>query len=168
MRRGADRDDAPGAVGHERVVQAEREREVPEVVGGELQLPALGRARLGGRHHACVVDEHVQWARPGRDEGRDRRPVGEVEVLDAHVGIARGFDDLAGRALAGGKVAHRERHVGSRARQRTRRLDSDPGRAAGDDDAATAEVDAACYFRSRRVVSVLRADDRHAEPLVVP
>ena len=157
-----------GAVGRERVVQAEREREVPEVVGRELQLPALGRARLGRRHHAGVVDEHVQGPVQAATKAATDARSARSRCSRAHVGIAGRFDDLAGRALAGGEVAHRERHVGSRARQRTRRLDSDPGRAAGDDDAATAEVDAACYFRSRRVVSVLRADDRHAEPLVVP
>ena len=61
-------DDAAGAVGGQRLAQAEREREVPEVVGRELQLPALGRARLGGRHHAGVVDQHVQRPVQAADE----------------------------------------------------------------------------------------------------
>ena len=167
MRPRADGDDAAGAVGRQRVAQAEREREVAEVIRGELQLPALRRARLGARHDARVVDEDVQRPGPGRDERRDRGAICEVEVLDVHVGIAGRVGDLSGRALAGGEVAHRERHVGSGAGQRTRRLYPDPRCAARHDDAAAREVDAARHLRRRRVVPVIRADGRHPEPLAV-
>ena len=124
-------------------------------VSGDAITPALLTSTCRGPDQAAT--KAATDARSARSRCSTRTPELPVDL-----------DDLSGRALTGGEVAYRERHLGSGARQRPRRLDSDTGRAAGDDDAATAEVDAACDFRSRRVVSVLRADDRHAEPLVVP
>jgi len=61
----------PGPGGGERVVQSVGEREVAEVVGGELQFPALGCALLGGSHDAGVVDEQVRRLVPRLDECRN-------------------------------------------------------------------------------------------------
>ncbi len=49
MTGGADHDDAGGAVGGQRAVQASGESEVPEMVGGELPLPTLFGVLLRGR-----------------------------------------------------------------------------------------------------------------------
>ena len=59
MRAGAQRDDPRLERGGERVVEADGEGEVPEMVGGELHLPALGGVRLGHGHDPRVVDQQV-------------------------------------------------------------------------------------------------------------
>jgi hypothetical protein len=107
---GAERHDPRVAGLGEGVVEAEGEREVPEVVGRELHLPALrGQLELGQRHHAGVVDEQVQRPAPARGEGGDRRAAGQVEPADVDVGVAGGGGDVGGRLLAGAGVAHGER-----------------------------------------------------------
>ena len=72
--------------------------------------------------------------------------------MDAALPVVVG--DLGGGALAGGEVAHGERHLGAGAGQRPRGLDADPRCAAGDDGAAAGQVDAARHLRRRRVVPV--------------
>jgi hypothetical protein len=57
-----DHDDAGGAVGGQRAVQAGGESEVAEMVGGELPLPALFGVLLGTGHDARVVHQHMQRA----------------------------------------------------------------------------------------------------------
>jgi hypothetical protein len=76
----AHRDDPRVAVGGERIVQPEREREVPEMVRGELHLVALGgELELLDRHDAPRCDEDVERAFPRyRAHGRG---VGEVDAL---------------------------------------------------------------------------------------
>ena len=140
-------------------MQSECEREVAEVVGRELQLPALGRELpVGQPHHGGVVDEQVQ--RPGPSPRRTRRPspVGEIEPADVNGGVARRGGDVGGGPFAGLGVAHGERDVGARARERPRRLDADARRAAGHDRAPAAEVDAVDHLRGGRVEAERRGD----------
>ena len=69
---GAERHDPRVAGGGECVVQAECEREVAEVVGRELHLPALrGPLKVGQSHHPGVVDQDVQRSAPVGGEGGD-------------------------------------------------------------------------------------------------
>ena len=150
---------ASPAVG-ERVVQAECEREVAEVVGRELHLPALRRQlELGQRHHAGVVDQDVQRPAPVRDEGGDGRLVGEVEPADVDGGVAGGGGDVGGGPLAGVGVAHGERDFGARAGQRAGGLDPDARRAAGDDRALAREVDAGDHLGGGRVEAEAGLDE---------
>src|SRR5438477_3081957 len=137
MRGRADRYDAGAAGRLERRVEAGRQREVAEVVGRELQLPAVGRVRLGRGHHAGVVDEEVQRAVPALDELGDRLVVGELEVRGGYL-----VADLVRGLLAGFEVANRDRDLGAGNGQRSRGLDPDPGRAAGHDGALAGEIDA--------------------------
>ena len=130
VRARAERDDARVAGGRERFVQAQREREVAEVVGRELAAPSPRGVRLGRRHHAGVVDEDVQRAVPGVRERGDRRAIGEVEVAHVDVGVARRRGDVAAVCSPASSVAHGERdrrrrrpraRAPSRRRCRTRR-----------------------------------------------
>jgi hypothetical protein len=107
-------------------MQAEREREVAEVVGLELELPALrGQLEVRQCHHAGVVDEDVQRARSARYEGGDRGRVRQVEPDDVDRVVTRAGPNVGGRTLAGANVAHGQRHVGARPGQRPCRVDSD-------------------------------------------
>lgn len=102
-------------------MQADREGEVADVVGGELALEARGRAlELLDGHHARVVDEHVQRPVPGGDEGADRVEVGQLERRDADIAV-----DVGGDALAGLGVADGDRYLGAGLRQRAGGLDAD-------------------------------------------
>ena len=80
-----------------------REREVPEVVGADLHLEAVGGPLLRDRHHAGVVDQHVEVAVPGVGERAHRGEVGEVELPDLGVPV-----DRRGRGAASGDVADGE------------------------------------------------------------
>ncbi len=112
------------------------------MVGRELHLPALpGQLEVGQRHHAGVVDEHLQRPAPGRDEGGDRPLVGKIEPADVDGGVARRGGDLGGRSTAGIGVPYGECDLGARARQRACGLDADARRAAGHDRALAAHVD---------------------------
>ena len=75
----------PGLVrGGERIVQPDGEREVAEMVCGELHLvPARRHGQLRHRHHPGVVDQDVERPGPGPDEGRDAGQVAEVDGADA-------------------------------------------------------------------------------------
>ena len=70
-------------------MQSEREREVAEVVGRKLQLPAFGSAQKRRGHHRSVVDQEVQRSRKTRDEIVDRLSIDEVEMSDVHLVVAR-------------------------------------------------------------------------------
>ena len=50
--------------GHEPVEQQAGQGEVPQVVGGHLQLEAVGRLPVGRAHHAGVVDQQVEMGVP--------------------------------------------------------------------------------------------------------
>jgi hypothetical protein len=137
------RHDARSAGGGEGVVQAQRECEVAEVVGGEVRLDALRVQReFGQRHDAGVVDEQVERSGPASGEGGHRPGVGEVESAHTNSGIAGAGSDVGGRPCSCIGVAHRECDVGARAGQGTCRFDADAGRTAGDDGSGAGQVDA--------------------------
>ena len=157
---GAERHDPRVAGGGECVVQAECEREVAEVVGRELHLPALfSPLEVGQSHHAGVIDEQVERPAPVRDEGGDGGLVGEVESLDVNGGVAGGSGDVGGDPVAGVGVAHGERDFGARAGQRTCRLDPDARRTAGDDRAPAREIDAVDHLGGGRGKSETSLDE---------
>jgi hypothetical protein len=144
VRAGAHRDD-PGSLGGQVAVQAAGQREVAEVVGGELALPALAGAPERAGHDPGVVDQDVHGAAPGADERRDRGLVGQVERGDGDL-PAGGRGDVGGGPVAGDLVADGDGDVGACAGQRTGGLDADAGRAAGDDGPPTAQVDVGQYL----------------------
>ena len=124
-------------------MQAGGEREVAEVVGGELQLPALRRAQLSGEAMTpALLTRMCSGPSQRGDERRDGRLVGEVERRDEDLLVAGGRGDVLGGALAGLGVADGEGDLGAGAGQRAGGLDADAGRAAGDDGAAAGQVDA--------------------------
>jgi hypothetical protein len=76
---GAERRDSGVAGRGQRVVEAEREHEVAEMVGRELELPAVRRQlERGQRHHAGVVGEDVERLGPVVRESGDRGRIGEI------------------------------------------------------------------------------------------
>ena len=127
----------------EGVVETERESEVPEVVRGELELPALLRAvQRRQRHDPGVVDEHVEGAGPGAGERVDGAAVEEVELGDTDVPGSGLLSEGGGCLLAGLDVADRDRHIRALRSERPRGLGTDTRPAAGDDDALAGQVDA--------------------------
>ena len=151
MPAGADRDDPGGACGDQRIMQADGEREVAEMIGGELHFVAARRQRqLLDGHHPGVVDQDVQRPVPSADEGGDAAEVAQLQRADGDRGIPGVFADLRGDPLARGGIAHRECHRRTCGRQRPRGLDADARRCAGDDGALAAQVDAINDLGGRR------------------
>ena len=106
------------------------QREVAEVVGGQVQLDAVGRRAERQREHAGVVDEHVD--RPDRlGEGPHRRQVGQVEQSELDVA-----GHLLGRGAAPVEVADRQDDQAPRVGQDLGGLEADPSAGAGDDEPA--------------------------------
>src|SRR5258705_455951 len=90
----------------ERVVEPEREREMAEVVGRKLELPAIwGQRERRQGHPPRVVDQEVQRPAPAGGERRDRRLVGEIEPPDVY-SAAGGGRYVAGRPVTGLRVTH--------------------------------------------------------------
>ncbi len=82
-----------------------RQREVAQVVGGELQLVTLGGAgQFGYRHDPGVVDQNVQRAAPASSGTRDRLQVRQVQQDVRDVRIAGRCGDLC-RCVAARPVA---------------------------------------------------------------
>ncbi len=140
---GADRHDAGAAGGRERAVQAGGKREVAEMIGGELELPALWCAGLRARHHAGVVDQDVQRPVPGGDQRRDRCRVGEVHGRDEDVGVGATGHDRRRDTLSCVGVADREGHLRADGGERTCGLQADTRCPTGHDDPAAAQIDPA-------------------------
>src|SRR6266576_1829685 len=108
-------------------MQADGQREMPEMVGGKLQFPTGRRALLRAGHHASIVDQHVQWTVPGCDKRSDGRPVREIQWNNVQLGVAAGQGDLPGRTLASGHVPHSQGDLSASAGQGPYRLYSDTG-----------------------------------------
>ncbi len=103
----AHRDHPRALGGHEAVEEQAGEGEVAQVVGGHLQLEAVGRLPVRRPHHAGVVDEEVQPGVAGENRvGRpsDRHQIGQVEVessRDELLEIALQFVARPARLLRG-------------------------------------------------------------------
>ena len=104
--RGGDRDDPRVAGGAQRVGETGGQREVTEVVGGEVQLVAAGgEGALGDRHHPGVVDEDVERSVPAVDERGHRGRVRQLKGANVDGAVAGALADLRGGGLAGGRVS---------------------------------------------------------------
>ena len=136
------RDDA--SLGSNRLEQPPGEREVPQVIGAELHLEAVGGVAARDGHDPGVVDEHVETVGvglpPQPGELIDRGQVGEIEslYLDGRLRGARA--DLLGGRLALGHVAHGEGDLGTVAGERQCGLEAQAGVGAGDDGPAAGLV----------------------------
>jgi hypothetical protein len=126
----------------ERRLEGERQGHVAEVVVGELQLPALGRAGLGSRHDAGVVDQRVERALPGVGEGGQRLAALQVEDGVPHRLAAGAATDVGRRLLALLRSTDGEGDLGAGPGEGAGRLEAEARGAAGDDDAAAGEVEA--------------------------
>ena len=154
------------AVDRERLLQPKREREVAEVIGRKLKLPALGRVPLWARHHAGVVDEQVERSPPVPGKRVDRLAIRQVEVGHVHLFVTRAADDVSGDAVAGGDVAHRERHVGAGLGECSRGLHPNARRGPGDDRSPAEQIDALGHLFGGRCVAKRRFDPVHCGPLM--
>jgi hypothetical protein len=132
-------------------VQPGGEREVAEVVRGELHLPPLRRPHQRRGHDPGVVDQDVQGAVPRRDELCNRCQVGKVEGRDEHPAVAGALGDVGGDLLTRRGVTDGQGDFGVRASERTGRLDADTGGTTGDDRAATGEVDSGDHLGGGRL-----------------
>ena len=124
--------------------EADRQREVAEMIDAELRLDALRGQRQRARHHAGVVDEQVQRA-ARREEGRAERAhgfeVGEIErrhLEPAGVRGQRGAEPRRDLLAVGQRAASHD----ARWRRRTRApggLDAQPRVRPGDDGGQSIE-----------------------------
>src|SRR3984885_13978313 len=92
-------------------MQAERQSEVADKIGGELKFASILVAReLGQRHDPGVVDETVYRAGPIRHEPANRCQVGNIKCADIDCAVADrtaqfGCDRL-GRVRTPGRDGH--------------------------------------------------------------
>ncbi len=106
---------------------------------------------VGQSHHAGVVDQQMERTAPSRDEGGNRRLVGEIEATDVESLVPGALGQPSCCPLAGIGVAHGEGDISASAGQRSCGLDSDSRRAAGDDRALASEIDSLNHLRGGRV-----------------
>ena len=132
-------------------MQPSGQGEVTEMVRGELHLPPLRSPQLRGGHDAGVVDQDVQRPVPVGDEGRDGRLISEIQRRDQDPLVAGAGRDVFGGTRASLDVAHGQGDLGVRARERPGGLDSDTGRAAGDDRTFAAQIDTRDDVGGRRL-----------------
>lgn len=95
------------------------EGEVAEVVGRELQLPALPGSLEAAGDQPGIVEEQVKRAVPRLDKACDGDPVREVEPEDAGPNRSGRLLDRLGDRVARGRVPDGERHLRARGGQRT-------------------------------------------------
>jgi hypothetical protein len=144
-------DDAGVAGCGQRVVQTGGQREMAEVVGAELGLPALRGPAVRGVHHAGVVHQDVERSVPGGGERVDTRQIGEIELFDDDVGATGGVGDVGG-----------DRHLGAGVGEGPGGLHADAGGPAGDDRAPARQVDSVDDLQGRAGAAELAADPCHA------
>ena len=135
---------AAPAGGHHQRPQVRGEREVAEVVGAELELEPVGGPAPGHRHHAGVVEQHVDpvgLVPEPVGERRDRRQVGQVERPHAEplpdVGEPLHQPGPAGLPALGAAARHHD--GGAVPGEHRRGLQPEPAVGAGDDDDAAVE-----------------------------
>jgi hypothetical protein len=110
--------------------------EVAQMVGGELQLPALGRTlQLRQGHDPGVVHQNVQRPGPAGHEVAHRGLIGEVQARDRDLGA-----ELGGDLLPRSHVPDRERHLSPGAGQGPGSLDPNARGASGDRLAEAADT----------------------------
>ena len=156
----AERHDAGRRGGDERGCEQVREQEVPEVVGAELQLEAVGGGAEGASHDTGVVDEHVETVMVGEEAGGacpNTRQRGELELAHLEVGSRHRRADALHRRPTAIEVAHRHgdgRAVGG---DGPRGLLAQAGRRTGDEDPPAPQVDTLEHIVGRAV----RSEARH-------
>ena len=135
VRAAADRHDARGRRLQNQRQQQPGERKVPQVVGAELHLEPVGGRAVRDRHHARVVDQHVEPAVGSRKrfgEAADQTPGWRDRAPSPPVGARHRGTDGRGRLLAFGRVAHSQHDVRALPGQHFGRLKPKPTVGAGD------------------------------------
>ena len=140
----AEVDDARRRIGEQHRHQQVGQQEVPDVVGAELHLEAFDGAFERRVHHARVVDQQVQPVvrRPSTTAANARTLSSDARSSEPASSSASGTwsRTVADGGVDARRVATREHHVGAGRRERARRLQTEPGRRAGDDrDLAAAD-----------------------------
>jgi hypothetical protein len=146
---GGERDHPCTAVSLQRGPEQVREHVVPEMVRGELRLPAGADPHLRGGHDRGIVDQDVEAA-VGREEVLGERPhaveVGEIQRGDLDGSQAARVECGTGHLRA----SSRHDHGGSCADEGGDRLDAEPGVAASDDGQLSLQIDAGHDLRRCR------------------
>jgi hypothetical protein len=126
----------PSPPGAQQGQQVRHEGEVPQMVGAELQLEAVGRALpLRRRHHPGVGDQDVdrpvllQQGPPQCGHGRQRR---EIQGPQRHVGTGHRAPDPVHGGLALDRVADRQDHFRTGRRDPPGEAEAHPVAGAGD------------------------------------
>ncbi len=140
-------------------MQTEREPEVAEVIGGELQLvAALRSAQLGKSHHAGVVHQDLERAAPRAHELVHAAGVRQIQGADEDLVVsARALD--AGRDFSSRlEVARRQGHFGAGLSQRARGFRADARRTSGDEGTLATQIDPRDHVHRRRAKAERRLD----------
>ena len=148
--------------------QTKHEREMAEIVAGELHLPALvGSLEFGDRHHAGVVHQDVKRTPPPLGEGGDRRLVGQVETLDVY-GVVAGLAPKVGcHRFPGLRSANGQGDLRARGTQRARRLDAQATRRARHHGSLAGQIDSRDHLVGRRLESKSGREQSHVVTLVL-
>lgn len=141
MRTGAHRHHAGPAGLDQCAVQTGGEGEVPEVVDGELELPALFGTGLGCRHHPRVVDQDVQWPGPCGRERADRGRIGKIQGSHLYLGRTGRGGNGRGHTLSRCRVTYGQGDLRAGPGECAGGLHAEARSASGDDGAAAAQVD---------------------------
>ena len=132
----ADVDDAAAGCVPEQIKEQAGQGEVPEVVGAELQLKAVGGLAIRRNHHPGVVDQQIQ---PGvrllklHRELAHRGEVGQIEQHHRNVGSGIFAADLCCGLLTLLPIAHRDDHGGVLIRQHPGGFVTNPAVGPGDE-----------------------------------
>ena len=121
-----------------------REQEVAHVVRSDLELEPVGGLALRTRHHARVLDEHVEVVVGRAELPREPTHVGERREVQRHElepRVRDGRADARRRRLAPLGVAHGHRDGGTVRGERPGGLLPQPGGRTGHEDPGVGEID---------------------------
>ena len=147
MRPRGNHDDASALCGQERR-QPVDQHEMPEVICGELRLPARSDPRFGTGHDAGRGDQHVDWPPSGQNAIREIPDAVEIAQIEfCHRDTVAPVKRRARRFDS----ACPDQHFGAGRRERPDRLLAEPGGPTGDKRIAPAEVDAGQHVIGRAI-----------------
>jgi hypothetical protein len=153
--------------GCQRIVELARQREMSEVIGCELQFPALRGAVQAGRDQARIIDEKVQGTLPGRGEVADTATIGEVQADDARpdrdARAVEGFGERPPR----GDIADREGELCSGVGEHAGRLPAETRGRARDDRPNTSEGSPAHHVLGSAAGGEWRRNQWRSHPVTI-
>ena len=143
MRSARDVDDPCAFGGEQAIEQQSGQREVPEVIGAELHLEAVGSLTIWDRHDAGVVAQHMQrlalqMERVG--EAAHRGEVRQVEFHHVDLGAGCRCGDIRRGGARFAEVAAGQDDVRMLSRELPRRFQADAAIGAGYDDRLAGKI----------------------------